>query len=72
MNAKELRSKENKELLFDLKNYKKELFDLRFQSASENLTNPSRIGQIKKTVARILTILKEREKQESSAASQSE
>ncbi len=71
MKAKELRSKEIKELLFDLKNYKKELFDLRFQSASENLTNPSRIGQIKKTVARILTILKEREKQDSPAASQS-
>ncbi len=72
MKAKELRSKENKELLFDLKNYKRELFDLRFQSASENLTNPSRIGQIRKTVARILTILKERAKAESSAASQSE
>ena len=72
MKAKELRSKENKELLFDLKNYKKELFELRFQSASENLTNPSRIGQIRKTVARILTILKERAKAESSAASQSE
>lgn len=72
MNAKELRSKENKELLYDLKNYKKELFDLRFQSASENLTNPSRISQLKKDVARILTILKEREKDASQAVSQSE
>lgn len=72
MKAKELRSKENKELSYDLKNYKKELFELRFQSASENLTNPSRIGEIKRTVARILTILKEREKAESSAAADSE
>ena len=45
-----------------IKNLTKELFDLRFQSASENLSNPARIGQIKKTIAKIRTIVAEREK----------
>ena len=62
MNMKEIRSKEDKELRYDLKNLTKELFDLRFQSASENLSNPARIGQIKTTIARIRTIITERAK----------
>jgi len=62
MKAKEVRSKEDKELRFDLKNLTKELFDYRFQSASENISNSSRIGQIKKDIARIKTIMSEREK----------
>jgi large subunit ribosomal protein L29 len=62
MKKKEARSKEDKELRYDLKNLNKELFDLRFQSASENISNPARIRQIKKEVARILTILNERKK----------
>ena len=62
MKSKELRSKEDKELRFDLKNLRKELFDMKFQSASENLSNPARIRQIKREVARILTILNERNK----------
>ena len=61
MNSKEVRSKEDKELHYDLKNLTKELFDLRFQSASENLSNSARINQIKKDIARIHTVLKERE-----------
>ncbi len=62
MNSREVRSKEDKELRYDLKNLKKELFDLRFQSASENLSNTARFKQIKKDIARILTIMWEREK----------
>ncbi|MHC4942478.1 MAG: 50S ribosomal protein L29 [Planctomycetota bacterium] len=62
MNAREVRAKEDKELRYDLKNLTKELFDLRFQSASENISNTSRINQIKKDVARIMTVLNEREK----------
>jgi len=64
MKMKELRSKEDKELRYDLKNLEKELFDLRFQSASENLSNPARIREIRKEVARVLTILKERQAKE--------
>jgi len=64
MKMKELRSKEDKELRYDLKGLKKELFDLRFQSASENLSNPARIREIRREVARIVTILKERQAKE--------
>lgn len=61
MNSREVRSKEDKELRYDLKNLTKELFDLRFQSASENLSNTARIQQIRKDIARILTVMRERE-----------
>lgn len=57
---KEMRQKEDKELRLDLSQLRKELFDLRFQSTTEKLSNPSRIRQIKKDVARIHTILRER------------
>jgi large subunit ribosomal protein L29 len=39
---------------------KKELFDLRFQAATEALDNPARIGQIRKDLARIQTVIWER------------
>ena len=57
---KEMRQKEDKELELDLSNLRKELFDLRFQSTTEKLANPSRIAQIRKEMARIQTILRER------------
>lgn len=60
MKARDVRAKEDKELHYDLKNLTKELFDMRFQSASENISNTSRIGQIKRDIARIYTILNER------------
>jgi large subunit ribosomal protein L29 len=60
MKGVEVRSKEDKELRYDLKNLTKELFDLKFQSASENLSNPARFRQIKRDIARIQTILNER------------
>ena len=61
MDPKELRSKEEQELKFDLRKLEKELFDLRFKSTSEELTSPARIRQIKRDIARIKTILRERE-----------
>ena len=39
---------------------KKELFDLRFRTATETTNNPSRIGAIRREIARIKTILHER------------
>ncbi len=57
---KEMRQKEDKELLLDLGTLRRGLFDLRFQSSTEKLSNPSKISQIKKDVARIKTILRER------------
>jgi len=39
---------------------KKELFDLRFKQATGQLENTARIGKVKKTIARMKTILNER------------
>ena len=47
------------ELNTKLVDLKKELFNLRFQSAINQLENPMRIKAVKKDIARILTVLKE-------------
>ena len=44
---------------------KQELFNLRFQNAINQLENPQRIGDVKKTIARIKTIIRERELEDS-------
>ncbi|MHC5209731.1 MAG: 50S ribosomal protein L29 [Planctomycetota bacterium] len=59
---KEMREKDDAELRFDLKELQRELFDLRFKSSAEGLSNPSRIRAIRHDVARIRTLLREREK----------
>ncbi len=61
MDIKELRGKEDRELEFDLRNLEKELFELRFKASAEDISNPSRIRQIRKDIARIKTLLRERE-----------
>lgn len=58
---KELRQKEAKELELDLANFKKELFDLRFQSTTDKLANPARISHLRKDIARVRTLLREQE-----------
>jgi large subunit ribosomal protein L29 len=60
MKAKELRLKTAEELAADEQEVRKELFNLRFQSATENLENPRRIREIRRDIARILTILGQR------------
>jgi len=60
VNLKEMREKEDSELLFDCEQLKRELFDLRFKSSAEGLSNPSRIREIRRQVARIKTLLAER------------
>ncbi len=61
MRASELRKKQNNELQNQLSEYRKELFNLRFQHATGQLGNTQRMPQVKKNIARILTILRERE-----------
>ena len=57
---KELREKQDSELQFDLNALQKELFDLRFKSSAEALSNPSRIRAIRRDVARIRTLIRQR------------
>ena len=57
----ELRDLEDVDLLERLESNKEELFNLRFQLATGQLDNPMRIKQVRHDVARILTILRERD-----------
>ena len=69
MNAKEIREKTVAELNELLTKKKEELFNLRFQDAINQLENPMRISAVKKDIARVKTVLREREIQENSANS---
>ena len=57
MKAKELREKTSEELNTMLKELKGDLFNLRFQLAINQLDNPHKIKEVKKDIARIMTIL---------------
>jgi large subunit ribosomal protein L29 len=61
MKAKELRALTNAELANKLDDAHQELFNLRFQQATGKLTNTSRRAVVRKDIAKILTILRERE-----------
>jgi len=61
MRAKTLRDLTTKELNDKLKDLKSELFNLRFQAATGQLQNPKQIELCKRDIARIQTILRERE-----------
>ena len=54
-----LRSKSVQELNEDLVAAKKELFNLRFQNATNQLDNTSRISEVRKQIARIQTVISE-------------
>ena len=56
------------ELQAKLKDLKEELFQLRFQLAVNQLDNPMRISAVKKDIARINTILRQRELENSAKA----
>jgi large subunit ribosomal protein L29 len=62
--ADQLRDVEVDELEAKLTEAKEELFNLRFQLVTGQLDNPMRIKQVRKQVARILTLIRERELEE--------
>ncbi len=61
MNIKEVREKSSDDLKKTVDEMKAELFDLRFARATGSIENPMRIRELKKSIARILTVLHERE-----------
>jgi len=67
MKVNEIRELSTEEINAKLVETKKELFNLRFQQATGNLEKPSRLRDLRHTVARMKTVLKERENQESKA-----
>ena len=61
MNAKEIRQNTLPELNEQLTKLKEELFNLRFQLAINQLDNPMRVSAVKKDIARVKTVLRENE-----------
>ena len=61
MTAKEIREKETEHLRHELVEKQKHLFDLRSQAVTEKLEDPSQLRKTRKDIARMKTILKQRE-----------
>ena len=61
MKIQEIRDLSTQELETKIKDLKEELFNLRFQNATNQLDNPMRIASVKKDIARVKTVLKEKE-----------
>ncbi len=61
MKIQEIRDLSMQELETKIKDLKEELFNLRFQNATNQLDNPMRIASVKKDIARVKTALKEKE-----------
>ena len=57
MKIKDIRDKSNEELKEELEKLKKESFNLRFQKAGGQLENTARVRFVRRTIARILTVL---------------
>ena len=68
MKAKEIRDNTIPELNEQLGKLKEELFNLRFQHAINQLDNPMRIVAVKRDIARIKTVLSEKESADSTEA----
>ena len=58
--VEELKSKSTEELNKKLKELKEELFTLRFQHAINQLDNPQKIVEVKRNIARVMTVLSEK------------
>ena len=60
MKTNDIRKMSAEELNAKLKELKSELFNLRFQHAINQLENPHKIADVKKDIARVMTILREK------------
>ncbi len=58
-----LRGKSAAELNEELVSAKKELFNLRFQNATNQLDNTARVGEVRRNIARIQTVIAEKAKE---------
>tara|TARA_B100001121_G_C18456123_1_gene510936 strand:- start:452 stop:643 length:192 start_codon:yes stop_codon:yes gene_type:complete len=60
MKKQEIKKMSKDELLKNIDKNKKDLFNFRFQKVNSQVTNPAKIGETKKNIARLKTILKEK------------
>ena len=58
MKRQEIKKLTKSEILKNIDKFKKDLFNFRFQKINSQITNPSKINETKKTIARLKTILK--------------
>ena len=58
MKKQEIKKLTKDQAIKNIDKLKKDLFNFRFQKVNSQVTNPSKIGQTKKTIARLKTILK--------------
>ncbi len=65
MKINKIREMSSQELEKELSELKSELFKLRFSLATNGLDNPMRIKEVKKDIARVKTVLRQRELEES-------
>ncbi len=61
MKAKQLRELSDEDLAVKLRDTRRELFNLRFQHATGQLDDPHRLGVTRREIARLLTLINERE-----------
>ncbi len=61
MKINEIRDLSSQEIVDKIQDLKEELFNLRFQNATNQLDNPMRIAAVKKDIAKLKTVLKEQE-----------
>ena len=60
MKKKETKKLSKDQIIKNLDKYKKDLFNFRFQKMNSQITNPAKISETKKSIARIKTLLKEK------------
>ena len=58
MKRTEIKKMSKDEIVKNIDKFKKDLFNFRFQKMNSQITNPSKISETKKTIARLKTILK--------------
>jgi large subunit ribosomal protein L29 len=71
MSLKEIRDKDTAALEHELTDKQKHLFDLRSQAVTEKLEDPSQLRKARREIARLKTVVREREIKESTAAKSS-
>ena len=60
MKKKEIKKLSKDEIMKNIDKSKKDLFNFRFQKINSQITNPAKISETRKTIARLKTILKEK------------
>ena len=58
MKKKEVKKLTKDQIIKNIEKLKKDLFNFRFQKMNSQVTNPAKIGETKKTIARLKTLLK--------------